>query len=88
MENFPLYVVFRVLMALLMLGVILIPIFFAGFILRLLDKAAKTRKRPVKIYVVDFFSLLFLMQIPLAITMQQPNREWVLAAVVSVRLAC
>jgi hypothetical protein len=83
MANFPIYVLFRVLLALLMLSVILIPVVFAGFILRLLDKAAKARRRPVKIYIVDFFSLLFLMQIPLAIMMQLPNRDRVLSTVVS-----
>ena len=77
------YVFFRVLLALLMLGVILIPVFFAGFILRLLDKAAKDRQQKVRVYVVDFFSLLFLMQIPMAIMLQLPTQEKFLPAVVS-----
>lgn len=83
MAEFPFYLVFRVLLALLILGVVLIPVYFAGFILRLLDRAAKAQRQTVKIYVVDFFSLLFLMQIPFAILMQQSNNDRLMAIAVS-----
>ncbi len=73
----------QILMALLILGVILVPIFFAGFILRLLDKAAKARQRPVRYYLVDFFSLVFLIQIPFALILQMPNRDNFAAALVA-----
>ncbi len=54
---------------------IFLPVIFAGWVLHTIDKASKLRKRPVKIYLVDFFSLVFLVQLPMAIVFQTPNRD-------------
>ncbi len=52
------------------LGVILLllsPLFVAGYMLGQIDKAARRQRAPVKIWLVDLFSLVFLIQIPLAL---------------------
>ncbi len=52
------------------LGAILLllsPLFVAGYMLGQIDKAAKRQQAPVKIWLVDLFSLVFLIQIPLAL---------------------
>lgn len=56
-----------------------VPIAVSVWMLRKLDRAAKVRrtafrdadleKPPTRIYIVDFFSLIFLIQIPFAVTM-------------------
>ena len=45
---------------------VLAPMIVAGRMLHQLDVAAKKRKAPVKVWLVDFFTLLFLVQLPLA----------------------
>ena len=74
--------------AILVLMLILIPIIFAGMILNLIDRAARMRQRPVKMYLVDLFSLIFLIQIPWAIRLQlkvQPEQmaAWTTVAAIS-----
>ncbi len=51
-----------------------LPLVFAGAILRYIDRAARLKNRPVKVHTVDFFSLIFLVQIPMAIAIQVENR--------------
>lgn len=49
------------------LGLALLPLFIAVKTLRLLDRAAKERNREFKFMIVDLFSLIFLIQIPLTL---------------------
>jgi hypothetical protein len=51
----------------LIIGGILLPFVFSGFILHTIDNAAKQRRQPVMIWLIDLFSLMFLVQLPLAI---------------------
>lgn len=52
---------------------VLAPLWMAGRMLHLLDNAAKERKSPMRLWLVDFFSLLFLIQLPLAMFMPYLN---------------
>ena len=54
----------------ILLACIVLPFVFSGFILHAIDTAAKRRQQPVKIWLVDLFSLMFLVQLPLAILFQ------------------
>ena len=54
------------------------PLFFAVYILRHFDYAAKRRRAEVRIFIVDFFSLIFMVQIPLVVLRNQIDlREFI-----------
>jgi hypothetical protein len=59
-----------------LIAALISPFAFAIYILRSLDLAAKKRRAEYKFFVVDLFSLLFLVQLPLAIigpTLSEPG---------------
>lgn len=56
--------------ALLLILATFLPILFAAVILNRIDRAARIRRQPVNVYLVDLFSLIFLIQIPMAIKLQ------------------
>ncbi|MBI81783.1 MAG: hypothetical protein CMJ81_01175 [Planctomycetaceae bacterium] len=55
------------LKALILIGLATIPVTMGAWILRPLDRAAKNRKHPTRFTMLDFFGLVFLAQIPLAV---------------------
>jgi hypothetical protein len=55
------------LKALILLGLATVPVTMGAWILRPLDRAAKNRKHPTRFTMLDFFGLVFLAQIPLAV---------------------
>ena len=64
-----------VILALILFLISSIPLIFAALILRVIDIAARQRREPVRLYIVDFFSLIFFIQLPMAIALQTENRE-------------
>ncbi len=51
------------------------PLCFAVHILRHFDYAAKRRRAEVQIFIVDFFSLIFMVQIPLVVLRSQIDQR-------------
>lgn len=51
------------------------PFVVAGYMLRQIDQAAKRHEAPVRIWLVDLFSLMFLIQLPLTLISWQTADE-------------
>ncbi len=65
-----------ILTGILLIVLVVAPLAGAATTLRQIDRAAKIHRRPVKILLVDFFSLIFMVQIPWAILIQlNPGRD-------------
>ena len=59
-----------------------LPIVLAIYILRQIDHAAKNRRAKVKIFIVDFFSLIFMIQLPFVLLRDQMEEPGVIAGAI------
>lgn len=74
---------FRMMMISLSLIAVTVPLIFSARILWMIDSAARRQRQPVKVYLVDFFSLLFLVQLPYAIFFQfyrNDTEDWLMVS--------